>query len=219
VKLETCAAVALVLLCGNPRLGLRASAAPRPQLAGSWKLNRQLSEFPREVAFDADWQDTSGAGGGGAGRSGRSGGGRGGGRGSGGAQSVGAPSFGRRFESEADSKNVQQLVDEVKNPPERLTISQTDAAITIEAGAKTRTFHPTGKEDQVALDAGPVAMFTTWQGNALLIRLQAEQDRELRYRRSRDAAEPRLLIEAQLAQRGRGETIKRIYDLVAEREP
>lgn len=196
-----------------------ARAVEHPDLSGTWKLNGGNSDMPAEVGFDPDWQDTepkSGrrSGGGGGGRSSGGGGGRGGGRSSGssgGSSSIGA--IAPRFESEEDSRKIRELVAEVKNPPASMTIIQTDAAITIaDANGRTRTFHPTGKEETLRLEAGPIGVVSRWELTELVIRYRVEKDRELRHTFARTAGARQLLVTTQFAERGRGQIIKRVYD-------
>src|SRR5258708_6532349 len=100
------------------------------RLNGIWTLNRSLSEFPREVGFNPEWLGADGppsTSGGGASQGGR------GGRGSRGDGSTGGTS--RNVtpvrESVDDAARVRLLTAEVRNPPARLTIADTAAAITI----------------------------------------------------------------------------------------
>jgi hypothetical protein len=206
------ATAAVGVLCGVMAVGAR--GASRPDFSGAWTLNHDLSELPREVGFDPNWHDpetgtqTSTGRSGGGGRGGRGGGGSGNG---GGSSRIGnVPTV---FESEEDSRKIRELVDEVKGPPERLTITQTDAAVTIaDARGRARTVHPGGKQDTLDLDAGPVSVTAKWENAQLVIRCLIEKDRELRYRYSREPGTDRLVIEVQFADHGHGALIKRVYD-------
>jgi len=205
-------AVVVAVLCSL--VAVRVHGASRPDLSGAWTLNRDFSEFPSEVGFDPDWHDSDTAGRTG---TGRSGGGRGRGRGGGGSVSGGgssrAGSVSTRFESEEDSRKIRELMNEVKEPSEHLTITQMDAAVTIvDARGGARTLHIGGKEDTVQLDAGPVGVITKWENAQLVSRLLVQRDRELRYRYSRDPVTRQLVVEVQFAEHGRGAVIKRIYD-------
>jgi hypothetical protein len=205
--------VVFVMAFGGSAVDVR--GVSRPDLSGTWTLNRQLSEFPREAGFDPDWHDSetggqSGTGRSGGGGSGRRGGGGGGRSGGGGSSSAGTLS--PVFESEEDSKKIRELINEVLSPSPKLTITQTDAAVTIvDAGGRTRRFHPGGKEDTLELEAGPVAVISKWENGQLLLRCQVEKNRELRYRYSRDPGTRQLAVEIQFADHGRGAVIKRIY--------
>src|SRR5450759_274046 len=98
-------------------------------LAGVWTLNRSLSEFPRDIGFNPSWMTTpagdgpsAGSTGGGRGRRGSGGGGNNGG--------ASAP-FSARQESSEDARRVELLTAELRNPPTRLIVVDTPAAVTI----------------------------------------------------------------------------------------
>lgn len=119
-----------------------------------------------------------------------------------------------RFESEEDSRKIRELVNDVKNPAATLTITQTDAAVTIvEASGRTGTFHTSSKEDTIQLEAGPIGVVSRWEPTELVLRFDVEKNRELRYTFSRAAGARQLRVTTQFAERGRGEIITRIYDL------
>jgi hypothetical protein len=187
-------------------------AAGHPDLSGAWTLNRDASEFPKEVGFDPEWvEGGASAGGTQSATTTRSGGGRGG-RGGGG-MSVRLPSAAGQYQSEEDTKKVLELVNGVKTPSPQLTITQTDAAVTLaDAANRRRTFHPGAKEDVIQLEAGPVVTVTKWEGASLLIRYRVGPLQELRYSYSKDPASGRLIEHVQLADHGRGPTITRTYD-------
>src|SRR5258707_15657737 len=93
------------ILVGTMVVGISRPAPVKAQdkedLAGRWALNRELSEFPREIGFGVDWLSPTGSGqesttrGGGRGRRSGSGGGAAGGvsarGGGGGGAQRGAP--------------------------------------------------------------------------------------------------------------------------------
>src|SRR5436309_11101545 len=95
------------------------SAQTPADLAGTWALNRQLSQFPSELGFSADFLGALGPGAGpvsgrGGGRGGRRRGGGGGANGGGNGGGLGAPNIVR--ETQEDSQRVSLLTDEVRNP-------------------------------------------------------------------------------------------------------
>ena len=116
-----------------------AKARSRPDLTGTWTLNRNASEFPQEVGFDPNWMASGPGGGVSAGRELSPGGGAWSRGRSSGKQRIG-PATGTigHFQSEEDSKKIQELVNEVKVLPAQLTIPPTDAAITV-VDARGRT--------------------------------------------------------------------------------
>jgi hypothetical protein len=193
------------------------AAAPPVSLAGRWKLNRELSEFPREVAFGIEATDDGATqsgrqGGGGQSGGGRRGGGRskGGGGGSGGGFSIQSVR-----ESEEDVDKIKELIADAKNPSPVLTISQTEAAVIItNSEDRTRTFHPTGKEETEELSAGPIGATSKWNGPQLSVQFKIRSDRVFRYVYARMPS-GQLLVETRLEE-GRShekpEVIKRVYD-------
>ena len=135
-------------------------------LAGVWTLNRSLSEFPPEIGFNPAWMTTptgdgrsAGSTGGGRGRRGSGGGG-----GNGGA----AAPFTARPESYEDARQVRLLTAEVRNPPARLMVVDTPAAVTItnELG-QSRTVHPDGKQESIEIQGVMVGVTSrTRRGSA-----------------------------------------------------
>jgi hypothetical protein len=181
--------------------GKQATIEP-PALAGIWKLNRELSQFPRDLGFGMDVV--------GAGRVKIAGeGGRGGG------QSVSPGLAANRPASREEAENSRQIVDEVRNPPERLTIVQDPGSITVtnERG-RARTYYPDGRETFTPLDAAPVATVSRWEAGRLVIRYKVEPGREVRYTVSRKASPPQLVVLAELLERGGRDTATRIYEPV-----
>ena len=192
-----------------------ANAAPPPDLSGTWTINRATSDLPKEAGFDPDYQDTgsssSGGSRGGVGGGGR--GGRGGGGGGGGGRVIG--NIKPRLESEEDSRKIRELVAEVTHPASSLTITQTPDAVTLaEADGITRTYQTSGREQTIQLKAGPIGVVTKWEPTQLVIRYLVEKDRELRITVSRglDPEPRRLVITEQFTEKGRGQTIKRVYE-------
>jgi ribosomal protein S11 len=172
--------------------------------AGRWTLNRELSQFPREIGFDVDWVSA-----GGSGQDSTASGGRGR-RGSGGG---GAGALTARRESEDDAKRVQQLTAEVRNPSAHLTVVETPTAVTItDDRGQSRTFHPTGKEEVLQLDAVPVAVTAKREAGRLVVLYRVEQGRELRYTYSRVASPPQLVVDVQFIERGGGGEVRRIFE-------
>ena len=115
-----------------------AAAQDASSLAGRWTLNRELSQFPREVGFNADWIATSGSGGGST---------------SGGASPGSAPSGSNRTSfpisrvSRDDSMRTALLTEEVRNPPARLVIAETATEIAIAADKDRRAcFTPSARK-------------------------------------------------------------------------
>ena len=178
-------------------------AAPVPvDLDGAWKLNRELSQFPRDLGFGMDVV----------------GGGRTtmtdpGGRGGGGS-SVSPGLVGNRPASREEAENSKQLVNEVRNPPAGLTVASSAGTIVVtNEGGRARTYYPDGREAFTELVAAPVATVTRWEASRLVIRYKVEPGREIRYTVSRKASPPQLVVQAELLERGGRDTVVRVYDL------
>ena len=200
------AAAVLAAACVAVMSGQGKPAAPAPiDLDGAWKLNRELSQFPREVGFGMDVV--------GGGKTTMTDPGRGG-------QTVNPGLAAGRPASREEAQNSRQLVDEVRNPPASLTIAQNGGAIVVtDDRGRARTYYPDGREAFTTLDAAPVATVTRWEGSRLVIRYKVEPGREVRYTVSRKASPPQLVIQAELLERGGRDTVVRIYEPAGAGEP
>ena len=164
-----------------------------PSLAGQWTLDRNASQFPREIGFNADFLSGNGPVPGAAPSGGR-------GRSRSGGQS---PTRIARPESAEDATRVQRLTDEVRTPPATLTIVDTPAAVTItDDGGRSRTFHPTGKEELQHLDQVPLPATATWTAGRFIVVYQVEEGRQLRYIYSRTVSPPQLIVDVDFIERG-----------------
>ncbi len=174
------------------------SAAPPVMLAGRWKLNRELSEFPKEVGFGfvSSGDDSTSSG-----RQSSGGGGGGGRRRGGGGGGLGGPgSFDSKSVrvSEEDASKIKELIADAKNPSTVLAISQTETSVTItDSQDHARVFHPTGKEEIEQIAAGPVGSTSRWNGQQLVIQFTVTDSRIFRYLYSR-LPSGQLLVETRL---------------------
>jgi hypothetical protein len=183
----TGALVALSVLSG-PRLWAQSPT----DLAGSWTLNRQSSQFPREVGFSASFLPTDPA--------------------------ATADRGGRRrgalSETQEDASRVRFLTDEVRLPPDRLTLDVTPALVTItpDPGAP-RTVQP-GRRDQ-EVKVGPVTAVTnaSWDASRLTIAYDAGGGRVIRYTYSVGQSPIALIVDVEfIDSRGVGDRVRRVYD-------
>ena len=198
-----CLAIAIVVSTWRPAPAQNASP-----LAGVWTLNRSLSELPRELGFNANWLTGSSS----AGQSAGSTGGRGR-RGSGGGSSRAAGGFYAPRESDEDARRVQLLTAEARNPPLRLTIVDTEAAITITNQlGQSRTLHPDGRPESIQVEDVPMVVTTKRDADRLVLTYHAEQDRDVRYTYSHSANPPALIVEVEFLEHGAGDKAKRIYE-------
>src|SRR3954451_3638109 len=179
-----------------------------PTIAGAWVLNPALTQSPAEIGFTPDWARAQGSGGGADGGSG--GGRRGGSRSGGGA--MGAPPLVR--ESADDSTRMQQLTEEARTPPLRLTIIQKDTAVSIaDDQGHARTVHPDGHLEDLTI--GTVALPTTarWDGASLVVLYDVETGHHLRYTYTSSADPTRLQVNIRLLERGReGDEVRLTYE-------
>jgi len=175
-------------------LFVMAGASVRAQsptdLAGSWTLNRQLSQFPQEVGFSASFLPAQPERPTGAERS-------------------------RRVQSETqeDATRVRFLTDEVRLPPDRLTIDVTPAIVTItpDPGAQ-RAVQP-GRRDQ-AVKVGPITAITnsSWDEGRLTIAYEVQNSRLIRYTYSLDQNRTSLVVDVEFIEgRAVGDRVRRVY--------
>ena len=109
-----------IILLAALTIAATAGAQPASPLAGVWTLDRSASEFPPDIGFNPSWmraplEEGRGSGSGGGGR----------GRGGSGSGRESASPFANRPESYDDARLLQVLTAEARNPPVRLTITDT----------------------------------------------------------------------------------------------
>jgi hypothetical protein len=187
-------------------------AADQGALTGRWALNRERSEFPRELGFSIEVP--SPAGGSGNAPAGRTGG-RGRSRSSGGATPVGASPP----ESVDDAVRRERLTEEVRNPAAQLSIVDlgSSVAMTDDRG-QTRTVHPDGRREVLRFGDTPLGVVSTRDGTRLVVSYDVENGRELRYTYSVAADRTELIVDVQFLERGAGDTIRRVYRSVEKQD-
>lgn len=166
---------------------------------GVWSLNRSLSVIPREIGFNVDWMPPPDggreAGSGGRGR-----------RGSGGGRGGGAPFSGPR-ESSEDYRRVQLVTTQARNPPVRMTIVDTPAAVTItnELG-QSRVLHPNAADEWIQIEGVSIRVTARRDGERLVVVYHVEADRDVRYTFSRSQSQPgsggQLNVDVEFLERG-----------------
>src|ERR1051325_9616725 len=166
------ATLATLLLCAS---GIPLLAQNPADLNGSWRLNRNLSQFPQEIGFAASFipvvPDTGGGGSGGSGSGGggrRRGGSRGGGPGN---RDPGrAPALPRQPVTAEESARSRFLTDEVRLPPDELTIVVTPAAVTLtpDRGAP-RTVRPGEHDETLTFGSITTVANARWEDGRLVI--------------------------------------------------
>jgi hypothetical protein len=197
-------------------LGLLTPTAARGQesgnLTGRWVLNRDQSQIEKEVGFNPVWLSAGARESGGDERGGR------GRAGSGGSQ---RGRFPMPRESEAEAKRLEQLSAEARTPSPHLTIIDSRGTVTItDADNLSRTLHTDGKDDDLQVNGVSITAVTIRDNRRVVVRYKVEQERELRYTYTREAAAPKLTVEIQFVERGRvGDTVRRVYDLIGPDDP
>ncbi len=172
-------------------------------LTGSWTLNRASSQFPEEIGFSATFENASDP------------------RGGGGSPSPDGPR-GRLIlpESEEDARRRRFLTDEVRVPPEGLTIVVTPANVTItpDPGAP-RTMQPGRRDESVTI--GPITAATNvmWEGDRLTIGYTAQTGRVVRYTYAVNQSPRQLIVDVELVGRGGGDRVRRVYDPAPPSQP
>jgi hypothetical protein len=198
-----------VLAASAVCLPARGRAQQASPIAGAWTLNKTLSEMPREIGFDPNWfpPPTS------TGRTGSTSGGRGRRASGGGGNTGGAPFSAPRSESYDEARRLQLLTAEARNPPTRLIIVDTPAAVTMtnELG-QSRVLRPNVKNDVMDVERIPLIATTTRDSGTLVVLYHVEQDREIRYTYSRAANSPQLTVDVEFLDHGHSEKARRIYD-------
>ncbi len=183
-----------------------------PALGGVWTLNRSASEMPKEIGFTVGWlQPPAGSGDTGSAPSG--GGRRSGGRGGGGSSRGGAGAFSMPRESYDDARRVQFLTGEARNPPTRLMIVDTPAAVTItnELG-QSRTLHPTGREESIEVGGISLIVSAKRDGDKLVVAYIVDKDRQVRYTYSPADSPAQLVVDVQFVERNGGDKGKLVYE-------
>ncbi|MEP7306260.1 MAG: hypothetical protein ABJA98_12145 [Acidobacteriota bacterium] len=165
--------IALVAALIGSAVPVRESRAQAPNtaspLVGAWRLNKELSDSPQDGASDdREGGSTRGAnrGGGGGGGRRRGGGGFGGGFGGGG----GGRGGGGQGVPAADPQETARLRDamrDILNPPDRLTIVQTESMVIITGpDGRTTRLSPDGKK--IKDDSTKIERRTKWDGGKLI---------------------------------------------------
>jgi hypothetical protein len=166
-------------------------------LSGTWTIDRAASQFPREVGFGADFVPRPD---------------RGQRAPAGAPGAPPAPALRPQGESYDDAQRRQRLTDEVRTPPERLTVVDTPVSVTItDEKGKSRTFHPDGRAETLQLDSTPVLMTARRESESLVVLYAVADLRQIRYTYSRPNP-GQLVVDVQFIERGvGGDTVRRMY--------
>jgi hypothetical protein len=200
--IRTIAAVLCGVLLGVPT----ANAQESSLLGGVWTLNRALSEMPREIGFNVDWIPPPDAG-----RNSGAGGANRGRRSGGGGRGASSP-FGAPLESFDDAQRIQLLTAEARNPPARLMIVDTPAAITITNQlGQSRTVRPTGNDEWIDIEGVSVRATTQRQSDRLVVTYHPAIGRDVRYIYAPSRDRQQLTVDVEFLEHGAGDKARRLY--------
>jgi hypothetical protein len=117
------------------------------------------------------------------------------------------------MDSYDDAQRVQRVTAEARNPPARLTIIETPAAVIVtnELG-QSRTFHPNGREEAIAVDGLSIPATSTRDREKLVVVYRLGQEREVRHTYAYSPESSQLVVEVQFLQRGAGDRARRVYE-------
>lgn len=209
-------AVVIAALWAEPAF-VHTQSPPQPapnDLHGAWVLNKSESDKERPAPGGRQGRGGGRGGGGGGGRGGGVGGGFGGGRG--GARPQGGGRGGGMPDPEA-MKQVQEMMDELMRPSDRLTILQEDDVIKItDADGHTRSFATSNKKERHQLQSGTVDVQTRWDGPILRQEVKVNDTKVVRTLQ-RDLERQQLLVTVTVGESRRGRPpFKSVYDVAPE---
>jgi hypothetical protein len=187
---------------------VKAQGSAPTALIGAWTLNRDLSDSPQDRApEDRDRGDEQGSGR--RSRGGFGGGGFGGGRRGGGGGRGGAG--GRVAGDPEQIARVRDAMRDIMNPPEHLTIVQTENMIILTGpDGRTTRLSPNGKK--IKDDATKIERKTTWDGGKLVSEITGLASNKFIESYSVDPERHQLRLTVQSDNDRRPMTIHRVYD-------
>jgi len=201
------AAIAIVLAwstAGSLRAQTPATTG-KAAIVGAWTLNPDLSDKPQERSQQGEQSGGSRHGGGGGG--GRHGG-YGGGYGGGGRYGGGS---GASTMSNEDRQRMHDAMRAITNPPDRLTITETDSMVIITAGdGHTDRLSPNGQK--IKDDSTGIERKTKWDGDKLVSEISGAGSRKITQTYSADPEHKQLRVVVQVDTPGQPTKITHVYD-------
>ena len=181
--------------------------APAPDSAGSivgaWTLNKDLSDRPQDREADREGRQGGrrsggfGRGGGGFGRGGF-------GRGGGGDRGGGAP-------SPEDMAKMRDALRDIMNPPDRLTITQTDHMVIMTTGdGRTTRLSTDGKT--IKDESTKIERKTKWDGGSLVSEISHLGPGKITETYAADPEHHQLHVTVQVENARQPMTVNRVYD-------
>jgi hypothetical protein len=194
------AAVAWSIATTSPHAQTTASA--HQAIVGEWALNADLSDKPQDRR-QQDGQSGGHRQGGGGGHRGGYGGGYGGGRYGGGSSGSTA--------SNEDRQRMRDAMREIMNPPDRLTITQTDSMVIIASGdGHVDRLSPNGQK--IKDESTGIERKTKWDGDKLVSEISGAGSRKITQTYSADPEHKQLHVAVQMDTPGQPTKITYVYD-------
>jgi hypothetical protein len=183
-----------------------AAAGAQKSIVGEWRLNLDLSDKPQDRMQQNGGSGGHRQGGGGGGHRGGYGGGYGGGRYGGG--SAGSPT------SNEDRQRMRDAMREIINPPERLTITQTEAMVIVtSADGHVDRLSPNGQK--IKDESTGIERKTKWDGDKLVSEITGAGSRKITQTYSADPQHKQLHVAVQMDTPGQPTEITYVYDAAA----
>jgi hypothetical protein len=180
------------------------AAGPQKPIVGEWRLNLDLSDKPQD-------RTEQGGGSGGGHRQGGGGGGHRGGFGGGyGGGRYGGGSSGSTMSNE-DRQRMRDALREIMNPPERLTITQTDAMVIVtSADGHVDRLSPNGQK--IKDESTGIERKTKWDADKLVSEISGAGSRKITQTYSADPEHKQLHVAVQMDTPGQPTKITYVYD-------
>jgi hypothetical protein len=201
-------AIATVFMATGLAVESQAQAPDKTSLAGTWTKNAELSDQPPSDRQGGDQSGQSHRGGGG---SGGHGGGMRGGYGGGGHGGNGGGGGRAAMDPEAAAR-MRDAMHDIVNPPDRLTIVQTESMIVF-TGPDGRTTRLSADGKKIKDDNTGIERKTKWDGGKLVTEISGAGPGKITQSFSLDAEHHQLKIVALLEGRNNQQrTITHVYD-------
>ena len=201
---------AVAALVGTWLVADARAQADKPSLAGAWTLNKDLSDQPTDRGNRGNGANRGGYGSGGGRR--RGGGGFGGG---------GRGGYGQGGQPQMDPETAQRVRDalrDITNPPEQMTITQTDSMVVItNADGHTTRLSADGKK--IKDENTGIERKTKWDTGKLVTEISGPNGMKVTqtYALNPELHQLRLTTQVEGSRGGQARTISTVYDSNANR--
>jgi hypothetical protein len=205
-------ACAAVIALG-PLANVRAQKADANSIVGAWTMNKDLSDEPQSGNGQSGGQNGQGRHGGGGGHGGGRGGYGGGGHGGYGGGGGGGYGGGGRAQMDPEAAaRMREAMRDIVNPPESLTIVQTDTTFVL-TGPDGRTTRLSADGKKIKDDNTGIERKTKWDGGKLVSEISGAGSGKITQSFSIDPEHHQLHIVAVLQGRdNQARTITHVYD-------